>query len=387
MTKVYLHLEETEAPVHTFRFEFDEEKSTFNDLITNFVVVYNLAHPRFLLTASNLQLFDRDGKKLLSTVSLISSSTFDRDDLSVRMIDATVFASAVENMPSEMFERTKTVTSDVSKSNRGLDRDDIVNLTGEVEKNIVQKSYRSARILCEKGLTLFPAESYAFFDALARINLANSEFDNAITNALLAVAAATKVSVDTSLLNFTLASALFSSSDGCDEAEEILEKMLRKKFPASLPTKFTLDVRALRAECLFNMNQHEAAAKIVNDHMQWDGAEQHLRTLIAYTRFAMTYNKIEEPVRAMLKAIVIDQNSKTCRRILAELLSTDMGYIEFTAQVPPTFASAAAYAFLATAVKECSAMLPCIKLLREAARLRPQSASFALNLVHALEIM
>ena len=61
-----------------------------------------------------------------------------------------------------------------------------------------------------------------------------------------------------------------------------------------------LDVRALRAECLFNLTQHEAAARIVNEHMQWEGAERHLPTLIAYTRFAMAYKKVEEPVRAML---------------------------------------------------------------------------------------
>ena len=61
----------------------------------------------------------------------------------------------------------------------------------------------------------------------------------------------------------------------------------------------------------------------------------------------------------MLKAIVIDQNNQTCQEMLAELLSTDVGYAELVTQVPLTFASAAAYAFLASAVKECSAMFPC----------------------------
>ena len=189
------------------------------------------------------------------------------------------------------------------------------------------------------------------------------------------------------MFNFTLAEALFNSVDRCDEADEILEKMLFRKFSSFLPKKFTMDVRVLRAECLFNLNQHEAAANLVNEHMHWDGAEDHMPTLIAYTRFAMTYNKVEEPVRAMLKAIVIDQNNGSCRKMLADLLSSEAGYVELMRQVPPTPASAAAYAFLATAVKECSAMIPCIRLLGEALSLRPQSASFALNLAHALEIM
>ena len=385
--KVYLHFEERDAPHHTLSCEFDEEVTILKDLITNFVKVYNLAYPRFLLKVSNMQLLTREGRKLCLSLSVIDTSISDKDDLMVRVIDGAIIESPAANISVEKPEGAKHATADISKSQRSFIYDESVKFRGEIEKHITEKSYRTARILCTEGLTRYPSESYAFFDGLARIKLANSDYDGAIKNSSLAVAAAAKAALDTSLLNFTLASALFSSVDSCDEADEILEKMLLKRFPSSFGIKFTLDVRALRAECLFNLTQHEAAARIVNEHMQWEGAERHLPTLIAYTRFAMAYKKVEEPVRAMLKAIVIDQNNQTCQEMLAELLSTDVGYAELVTQVPLTFASAAAYAFLASAVKECSAMFPCIRLLRDATRLRPQSASFALNLAHALEIM
>ena len=65
-------------------------------------------------------------------------------------------------------------------------------------------------------------------------------------------------------------------------------------------------------------------------------------------------------------------------------------------QVPPATNAAAAYAFLATAVKECSAMHACIKLLTDALKAEgstpnqthsTKAASYALNLSHAYEVL
>ena len=92
-------------------------------------------------------------------------------------------------------------------------------------------------------------------------------------------------------------------------------------------TTQVLDIRVLKAECLFAMEKHEDAASLLNDHMPWSGAEEHLPTLIAYASFAMKYRKVEEPVRALLKAIVLDQKNKKTKSLLAELLSSENGII------------------------------------------------------------
>ena len=387
-----MHLEEAEVPHHTVICEVVDDSSNFNDLIASFVVAHNITYPGFPLTANDLRLICSDGKKPASLRSLVASTVCDKDDVIVKIIKPIEKSPTTASKVMKALEKggMPRVISPVRKAVINMKRrssNELVGFTRDIEIHMSDKAYRVARILCEKCLTAFPDESYVFYGALARIKLANKEYDAAISNALLAVSTATKAAVDANVFNFTLAEALFNSVDRCDEADEILEKMLFRKFSSFLPKKFTMDVRVLRAECLFNLNQHEAAANLVNEHMHWDGAEDHMPTLIAYTRFAMTYNKVEEPVRAMLKAIVIDQNNGSCRKMLADLLSSEAGYVELMRQVPPTPASAAAYAFLATAVKECSAMIPCIKLLGEALSLRPQSASFALNLAHALEIM
>lgn len=377
--KVYIHFEDTGGLNHSMGCEFKQDSSTPLSLINNFVQSFNLAHPKHPLAANGLCLVTSEGKKLSSsTIAELS----DRDDIVIREIDPQ--SSRVLPAAKAKLEGNTPACKDQEQQ---LNSIEIATYKKEIEDHIAVKSYRKARILAEKCLNLVNVESYFFFSAIAQIKLANEEFESAVKYASLAVTAAGKASVDASVFKFTLARALFHLGDRFEEADEILEKLLSNQLPSQLQNTFKLDVRALRAECLFDLNQHEAAANLVNGHMHWAGAEEHLPTLLAYTRFAMTYRKVEEPVRAMLKAVVLDQNNPLCRKMLAELLSSDAGYTELMRQVPPTPISAAAYAFVARVVKDCSAMQPCIRLLTEALRSKPDSASFVLNLSHSHEIM
>ena len=44
--------------------------------------------------------------------------------------------------------------------------------------------------------------------------------------------------------------------------------------------------------------------------------------LVAYSRFGWTYGKLQEPLRALLKAVTIDQHHKRVRRMLSQILNT-----------------------------------------------------------------
>jgi tetratricopeptide (TPR) repeat protein len=382
--KVYIHFEDPGGLSHSMGCEFKQDSSTPMSLINNFIQSYNLAHPKRPLAAKFLCLTTSDGKKLSSsTIAELS----DREDIIISEINpqsSGVLPVANSNAKKE------GKAPELKVLGQQLNSVEIATYKKDIEDLIAAKSYRKARILAEKCLTLVSVESYFFFNAIAQIKLANEEFESAVKYSSLAVTAAGKASADASIFKFSLARALYMLGDRFEEADEILEKMekmLSNQLPSHLPKTFKLDVRVLRAECLFDLNQHEAAANLVNGHMHWTGAEEHLPTLIAYTRFAMTYRKVEEPVRAMLKAVVLDQNNALCRKMLAELLSSDAGYKELVRQVPLTPLSAAAYAFVARVIKDCSAMQPCIKLLTEALKSKPDSASFVLNLSHTHEIM
>ena len=347
--KVYLHFEEMGWPTHTVSSEVDACSTCFEDLIDVFVASYNAVYTRHRVARCYLKLFNVEGKQIALLRSLVSATVGDKDDIVVKLKNSEIIAELSSIVPADAIhvvcpEKRREHASPELKAERAeLKRrksSELIGFKRDIEIHIRDKAYRLARKFCEQCLKTFPEESYVFNGAIARIKLANREYDTAIKYALLAVTATTKTTADPSVFNFTLADALFHSPGRCDEADEVLEKMLSKKFSDFLPKKFTLDVRTLRAECLFNLNQHEAAANLVNGHMHWDGAVEHLPTLIAYTRFAMTYKKVEEAVRALLKAIVIDQKNESCRRMLAEVLSTDAGYAELTKQVRLTPAPA-----------------------------------------------
>jgi tetratricopeptide (TPR) repeat protein len=333
--KIYLHLEETGGPPHlTVIRKIDKETTTLQELTKDFVSVYNATYEGFELVASNLQLFNRDGKRLSSLRSLASVILSDRDDIVLTILNKLTTAKEVPSLhPKKPSVKDNTDNRDTLQGKKMFTSKDLIKLKTEITNLIDAKSYRHARTNCEKYLANYSEEAYFFYDALARMKLANDECDAAIKNALLAVTAAKKASVDSSLYNFTLAKAFFLSVDRFDEADEVLEKILSKKFSSSLPLRFSLDVRALRAECLFNLNQHEAAASLVNEHMSWEGAEEHMPTLLAYSRFAMTYRKFEEPVRAILKAIILSPKDHQIQRMLSDLLTSDAGYSHLLIQV------------------------------------------------------
>lgn len=381
--KVYLHFESVGDPSFSVVQEINEKSFTFIDLLNNFVSEYNMKHPQLALIADDLCLFSSEGRRLTSPTAQVVSEVCSKDDVIVtRKKDK---KSSYELVAKGATDESKLVDSinlpqklPILKSTRSS------TFKNDVEALINARSFLKARLLCEKCIHLKTEESCFFLGAIARIKLRNNQIDAAVKYAKKAVVAAASCGFDTNVFNLTLAQALYLSADAYDEAEEILDKL--QSLSVNHPKSFILDVRTLRAECLFDLNQHEAAANLVNEHMNWEGALDHLPTLVAYSRFAMTYRKVEEPLRAMLKAVVIDQKSAQSCKMLAELLSSNTGYSELNKQVPPSLVTASAYAYLAMTVKEFSAIDPCIRLLSEALRFKPQSASFALNLCHAYEI-
>ncbi len=149
---------------------------------------------------------------------------------------------------------------------------------------------------------------------------------------------------------------------------------------------FHLDVLALKAHILFGLNKHQQAAEVVNSCMSDPQCEKHLPVLLAYATFAAQYGKHEEAIRSLLKAVVLDQQDKRSRRLLARLLDTSAGLHELQQQLPPSESSASAYAFLATICKDHAAIGAARRMLEIALKYKPMNASYALNLVHVIEL-
>eukprot|EP00941_MAST-03F_sp_MAST-3F-sp1_P005489 g5489.t1 len=135
--------------------------------------------------------------------------------------------------------------------------------------------------------------------------------------------------------------------------------------------------------------------------------ENNPAALLAYARAAADRGKIEGALQIVLRVLVLRQHHRETRRFLAELLQLekqddtpmkvrkgrkpvviDMGgmdalYSQFqldSGQLGPAFA------FLATVVKDFSAIDQSVKLYEKALSAIPNNACYALNLIHTMEL-
>ena len=133
------------------------------------------------------------------------------------------------------------------------------------------------------------------------------------------------------------------------------------------------------------MGNHQGAADLINRRISLPETDSHVGSLLAYSRFALQYDKVGEGLKGLLKSIVLDQHNKKTKEMLVKVLVTENGFKELISQIPPSVSSAAAYAFIGTIAKDYSAIDVTIKSYNTCLRFRPNSASYAINLIHAHE--
>jgi tetratricopeptide (TPR) repeat protein len=115
---------------------------------------------------------------------------------------------------------------------------------------------------------------------------------------------------------------------------------------------------------------------------------QHCNATIAYAEVARAFRKKEEELSLILRAVVMDQENKDARRGAALAIADAGGFERLRKQLgDPNDSPAAAVAFLATVCKDHGRVEVAAELLQWAADDVPSSASYALNLLHAREIL
>jgi hypothetical protein len=87
---------------------------------------------------------------------------------------------------------------------------------------------------------------------------------------------------------------------------------------------------------VWDVGRHNEAAQIVNELVTTPSGFTNVPLLFAYARFGAEYDKIEEPLQALLKAVTIDQGNVRVNAVLSKLLSTERGLMELFKQVPPS---------------------------------------------------
>ena len=178
--------------------------------------------------------------------------------------------------------------------------------------------------------------------------------------------------------------------------------------------EYFLCITALHAQSVFEMGLHNEAANILNSVMDNPLADTHLAILTTYGNFTIRFNKFQDTINAVLKAIAIVgtqsrqspnqplYKSSTVEKtvvpyfpnfendvkmLVTELLSNKEGFDNLIKMFPPNSrGTAEVYAYLASTVKEFSAIDLCVRLYDLALQVQSNHANYTLNLIHAYEV-
>ena len=383
---VYLHYEGNTGPAFTVKhsLNYEKDQQSLDAVVNAFVAAYNKSPGAAKLDPRLVDLRHESGR-IVSFVEASDDAMQHRDDIFVvdcpRRTTTTTTAKAAPapSVPSSSSKPTDLNAAECVQRLRNL---------------VDKKSYAEARRLCESAMKKLKDPMIGCI--LTEILIATGKFDAAVDHgeqaweSLQSAAARAASTLPSKRMSYVLALAYYKAGQFNDAWQKLREVTTSSEAPSrvagSEAQNLDLDIIALQAECLFAAGRHTEAAGHINAHMNDAGAEEHMAILLAYSSFALQYGKMQEALRAMLKAVTLDQKNKRARKMLAEILHTDAGFEELTQQLSPSEASAAAYAFLATICKEFSAIPACIALFKIALSFRPDNAGYALNLMHAIEL-
>ncbi|ETO79490.1 hypothetical protein, variant 1 [Phytophthora nicotianae P1976] len=147
-----------------------------------------------------------------------------------------------------------------------------------------------------------------------------------------------------------------------------------------------LKARALYETKSFD-NQENAISLIVHLLPDLAAPTLNLDALFLYAKIAFDRGKKSEALSMALRVLVGKSSDRAVKKVLVSFLN-DSGWMErLKNAVPPNGPSAgAAYAFIATILKDLGAVEKAIACFQLAQDCDPQNASYALNHAHALEI-
>lgn len=436
--KVYVHLEDAVLSLSYTIAQVVGEETTAADFLTEFARVFNATNQAAILHVSALTLKDSDGRVLAGTRKQIVDLVSAGDDMFVS-VEHSILAvcealviqkSDGEEHSSELPAEVRTESPSELQGDDDAGYEDMepalspskpskakakskakarakakvtqkLTVSDEQRANlkslIVEKSFKKARELAEHILSAVDGNDGQTLLSLAEVLLKSRKYQHAQQICQRGLQVLPKsLQLHTMLIKtlmalkqyneaktYVLAALVIQSrppSAGCDEP------------PALFEEAFRMELIALHAECVFELGNHNDAVAIINQTTANPASATSVPILLAYSSFAMRYNKLEEPTRALLKAVILGEHPRV-REMLAKLMSSEAGIAEIMRQVPPSKAKEAdrkgkceVFAFLGYVAK-CHSVIPAsIRFYQIALDMIPASAGCALNLVHMYEI-
>lgn len=236
------------------------------------------------------------------------------------------------------------------------------------------KNYRKAKAMLEIALEHSPGNWEALWSLAETLRLAGKTKDARREFGRAQKSACGKLAVARAAYGFGLC---LSELGQLDEAISALKRAAR------LP-ELEADACAALGSCLLVNEEIEEALSVLERALV--GRESHAGLVRAYAACARALGKTDEELGLLLRAIVAEPKETLTRRALARALDEPGGCQRLREQLGDA-STAAAVAFLATLAKDFGACVASVHLMEWALADFPDSACYALNLVHIREIV
>jgi tetratricopeptide (TPR) repeat protein len=144
------------------------------------------------------------------------------------------------------------------------------------------------------------------------------------------------------------------------------------------------DLQALRIKTLLAQGEREEASSLVISSLQKD--DVNIALLMIYAEICTDRGQFGEAVKVYLRCLVIDSTNVAVRRALSQTIQRPNGVAIAMQELSEAAGSGPALAFMATLVKDYSAIDESLTLYKRAVEVTPNSPSYSLNLIHTYEL-
>ncbi|KAL0028549.1 hypothetical protein WJX79_000906 [Trebouxia sp. C0005] len=159
---------------------------------------------------------------------------------------------------------------------------------------------------------------------------------------------------------------------------------LAKQRGDSIAVQDDMQVDIVRVLYLMGGSHKDTAAGLIMNVLRSN--DHHQSGLIVYAKMASEGGMVRDAVQVLIRVLIRAPDDQEIRLTLAKCLQRPEGMAALRAELDGGGETDAAMAFLATAIKDHGAVPASNMLFRRALELKPSSPSYALNLMHGMEL-
>lgn len=168
------------------------------------------------------------------------------------------------------------------------------------------------------------------------------------------------------------------------EAAQAIEKARQCLIGKQCDAGTISEIQALDIKIMLAKGEKEEALAMVISLLQKD--DNNIELLTIYAEMCILREQLGEAVKVYLRCLVIDSTNVSVRRALSHTIQRPNGVAIAMHELSDAANSGPALAFMATLVKDYSAIDQSLGLYKRAVDVCPNNPSYSLNLIHTYEL-